>query len=61
EATRALPIIMLTSRSMQKHRRQAELAGVNAYLTKPFQEPELLDCIEKQLSAIELAQSDRPA
>ncbi|MEX0730330.1 MAG: response regulator [Aquisalimonadaceae bacterium] len=51
EATRALPIIMLTSRSMQKHRRQAELAGVSAYLTKPFQEPDLLECIEQHLSA----------
>lgn len=31
----ALPVIMLTSRSTQKHRQMAIEAGVNAYLTKP--------------------------
>lgn len=50
-ATAALPVIMLTSRSMQKHRRQAELAGVDAYLTKPFQELELLATVERLLPA----------
>lgn len=47
-----LPIIMLTSRSMQKHRQQADLAGVNAYLTKPFQEAEMLETIESILPAL---------
>ncbi|MFN0315598.1 MAG: response regulator, partial [Burkholderiales bacterium] len=37
-----LPIIMITSRSTAKHREQATSAGVNAYLTKPFSEDELL-------------------
>jgi chemosensory pili system protein ChpA (sensor histidine kinase/response regulator) len=46
EDSRHLPVIMLTSRSMQKHRTQADLAGVNAYLTKPFQEAELLETVE---------------
>ncbi|WP_020559940.1 hybrid sensor histidine kinase/response regulator [Thiofilum flexile] len=31
----ALPVVMLTSRSTQKHRQMALEAGVNAYLTKP--------------------------
>jgi chemosensory pili system protein ChpA (sensor histidine kinase/response regulator) len=31
----SLPVIMLTSRSTQKHRQMALDAGVNAYLTKP--------------------------
>jgi chemotaxis protein histidine kinase CheA/ActR/RegA family two-component response regulator len=37
-----LPIIMITSRSMDKHRRQALAAGVNVYLTKPYTDLELL-------------------
>lgn len=44
-ATRTLPVVMLTSRTMDKHRRQAESAGVDAYLTKPFQEEQLLDTV----------------
>jgi chemosensory pili system protein ChpA (sensor histidine kinase/response regulator) len=38
----ALPIIMITSRSMDKHRRQALSAGVDVYLTKPYTDFELL-------------------
>jgi chemotaxis protein histidine kinase CheA/CheY-like chemotaxis protein len=38
----ALPIIMITSRSMDKHRRQAMSAGVDVYLTKPYTDFELL-------------------
>jgi chemosensory pili system protein ChpA (sensor histidine kinase/response regulator) len=38
----ALPIIMITSRSMDKHRRQAMSAGVDIYLTKPYTDFELL-------------------
>lgn len=41
EATRDLPVIMVTSRSTAKHRREAEAMGVNYYLTKPFAEDEL--------------------
>jgi chemotaxis protein histidine kinase CheA/ActR/RegA family two-component response regulator len=37
-----LPVIMITSRSMDKHRRQAMSAGVNVYLTKPYTDLELL-------------------
>lgn len=43
--THQLPIIMITSRSTDKHRREAETVGVNAYLTKPYVEDELLDHI----------------
>ncbi|MGH8279518.1 MAG: Hpt domain-containing protein [Gammaproteobacteria bacterium] len=42
---RELPIIMITSRAGEKHRRRAEELGVNRYLGKPFQEAELLDNI----------------
>ncbi len=42
ETTASLPVIMVTSRSTGKHRREAEAAGVDVYLTKPFSEDELL-------------------
>ncbi len=45
-ATRGLPIVMITSRSTEKHRRQALAAGVNQYLTKPYSEDELIGCVE---------------
>ncbi|MDX1529027.1 MAG: response regulator, partial [Gammaproteobacteria bacterium] len=44
--TRGLPIVMITSRSTEKHRRQALAAGVNRYLTKPYSEEELIGCVE---------------
>jgi chemotaxis protein histidine kinase CheA/ActR/RegA family two-component response regulator len=40
--TRELPIIMITSRSMDKHRDQAKRAGVDFYVTKPYTDAELL-------------------
>ena len=49
ESTRHLPVIMITSRSTEKHRREATSVGVNAYLTKPFAEDELLKHIHTAL------------
>ncbi|MGI9296107.1 MAG: response regulator, partial [Pseudomonadales bacterium] len=40
-----LPIIMITSRTGDKHRERAISIGVNNYLGKPYQELELLDAI----------------
>jgi chemosensory pili system protein ChpA (sensor histidine kinase/response regulator) len=40
--TAHVPIIMITSRTAEKHRNYALDLGVNAYLGKPFQEDELL-------------------
>ncbi|MEB0079288.1 Hpt domain-containing protein [Pseudomonas sp. CCI3.2] len=40
-----LPIIMITSRSGQKHRDHAMTIGVNDYLSKPYQESVLLESI----------------
>jgi chemosensory pili system protein ChpA (sensor histidine kinase/response regulator) len=37
---------MITSRSTEKHRQQAIAAGVNHYVTKPFNEEELLGCVQ---------------
>jgi len=38
----SLPIIMITSRTADKHRTHAMELGVNAYMGKPYQEDELL-------------------
>ena len=51
-ATKDIPIIMITSRSTEKHREMAENAGVNNYLTKPFSEDELLESIQNLLLAV---------
>ncbi len=40
--TRALPVIMITSRLAEKHRRHAHEVGADHYLGKPYQEAELL-------------------
>jgi len=45
DRTRDIPIIMITSRSADKHRNYALQLGVNAYFGKPFQEPVLLEAI----------------
>ncbi|MEQ9726714.1 Hpt domain-containing protein [Pseudomonas sp. WHRI 8822A] len=47
EGLKDLPIIMITSRTGEKHRERAMSIGVNEYLGKPYQESLLLDSIEK--------------
>jgi chemosensory pili system protein ChpA (sensor histidine kinase/response regulator) len=42
---------MITSRSTEKHRALAKDAGVTEYLTKPYQEEELLGLIQNVLTA----------
>jgi chemosensory pili system protein ChpA (sensor histidine kinase/response regulator) len=39
---RDVPIVMITSRTGEKHRQRAFEIGVNRYLGKPYQEPELM-------------------
>jgi chemotaxis protein histidine kinase CheA/ActR/RegA family two-component response regulator len=51
EATRHLPIIMITSRSTEKHREQAMRAGVDIYLTKPYSDADLLKHVHNSLQA----------
>jgi chemosensory pili system protein ChpA (sensor histidine kinase/response regulator) len=41
-----LPIVMITSRSGEKHRAKAIEIGVNDYLSKPYQESQLVAAIE---------------
>lgn len=45
ERTRHIPIVMITSRTAEKHRNYAMELGVNEYLGKPFQEDDLLKAI----------------
>ncbi|MGV8990497.1 MAG: Hpt domain-containing protein [Thiobacillus sp.] len=46
---KSVPIIMITSRTADKHRNHAMEIGVNVYLGKPYQEQQLLDSIAGQL------------
>ena len=45
-----IPIIMITSRTGDKHRTRAFKTGVNDYMGKPFQESELLEKIQTLLN-----------
>ncbi len=53
----SIPVMMLTSRSGDKHRRMASNLGANAYFSKPFQEQELLATID---SLITISDSSNP-
>jgi chemosensory pili system protein ChpA (sensor histidine kinase/response regulator) len=48
--TRHLPIIMITSRTAEKHQARARELGIDVYLGKPFQEEELLEHIKRLTS-----------
>lgn len=50
-ATRALPVLILTSRAMQQDREQALAAGCDDFDTKPVELPRLLEKIEALLAA----------
>jgi len=50
ESLKHLPVIMITSRTTQAHRKLAEEAGVNAYLVKPVREDNLLENIQMALA-----------
>jgi chemosensory pili system protein ChpA (sensor histidine kinase/response regulator) len=45
-----IPIIMITSRTAEKHRERARELGVDLYLGKPYQEEELLGHLRDMLS-----------
>ncbi len=51
ERYRRIPIIMITSRTAEKHRRHAAELGVDAYLGKPYQEDELLELLTMHVEA----------
>jgi chemosensory pili system protein ChpA (sensor histidine kinase/response regulator) len=45
-----IPIIMITSRTAEKHRNRAKELGVDLYLGKPYQEDELLRNLREMLA-----------
>ena len=45
--TKHIPIIMITSRTADKHRKHALELGVNKYMGKPYQEEQLLGLIRQ--------------
>lgn len=49
ERLKHIPIIMITSRTGEKHRERAQEIGVNQYLGKPYNEEKLLSTIEEML------------
>jgi len=52
ERLKDLPIIMITSRTGEKHKERAMSIGVNRYLGKPFQESVLLQTISELTSEL---------
>lgn len=51
ERLRNIPIIMITSRTGDKHRQRAMDIGVNKYMGKPYTEVDLLENIESLIAA----------
>jgi chemosensory pili system protein ChpA (sensor histidine kinase/response regulator) len=54
--TNQVPIIIISSRTAEKHRTRAEQLGVNVFLGKPFQEAALLQHVEELLGRKKTAQ-----
>jgi chemosensory pili system protein ChpA (sensor histidine kinase/response regulator) len=48
-STRRIPVMVVTSRAGAKHRDRAMKEGAVAFLTKPVQEDQLTDAVEKLL------------
>ena len=55
EATKRIPIIMITSRTADKHRNHALEIGVNEYMGKPYQEEQLLALIRRYTTEAAIA------
>lgn len=47
EVTRDLPVLMLTARGQKSDRERAEKLGVNRFMTKPFSNAEVLECLHE--------------
>ncbi len=46
-ATESLPVLMLTARGQRRDRELAERAGASRFMTKPFSNDEVLDCLRE--------------
>jgi chemosensory pili system protein ChpA (sensor histidine kinase/response regulator) len=51
DAVKHVPVIMITSRSTDKHRQQAEAAGVSSYVVKPFKDDVMAGLVEDLVGA----------
>jgi chemosensory pili system protein ChpA (sensor histidine kinase/response regulator) len=51
DATHDVPVVMITSRSSEKHRALAQDAGVDVFLTKPYTEDTLASHITALLQS----------
>ena len=47
-----MPIVVITSRSGDKHRAKAAQAGATDYLTKPFSRDQLVEAVRRYAPAI---------
>ncbi len=47
EKTKNVPVLLVTSRTMQKHRQKASKVGVTEYITKPYTEDRLVEIIQQ--------------
>ena len=47
DATKSLPVLMLTARGQKKDRELAERLGVNRFMTKPFSNSEILSTVHE--------------
>jgi CheY-like chemotaxis protein len=52
-ATRHLPVLMITSRTTQKHRQMAEQAGIDGYFTKPVKDEDLLSTMHSLMEGVQ--------
>jgi CheY-like chemotaxis protein len=43
----SIPVVMITSRSAEKHQQRAKECGVSRYLTKPFNDSDLIKLIRE--------------
>lgn len=50
QSGRAIPTVLITAYPDEHGRKRALKAGVLSYLTKPFDEQELLDCVQSALA-----------
>ncbi|MBS0319104.1 MAG: response regulator [Proteobacteria bacterium] len=46
-ALRAIPVVVLTAKGQAHDRRLAEDLGVDAFMTKPFSNQELVECVRR--------------
>lgn len=58
--TSAIPFIFLSAKTEHKDVRRGMDLGADDYLTKPFEESDLLSAIESRLAKVQILKSDKP-